>query len=101
MNQILEEILRTFRERQPLYAGFADSMQHLLGVVVKSVGVVPQIVTQRVKKENSFTDKFGREDKHYTALEDVTDVVGLRIITYFPDEVVDRGFKGSHFRGPR
>lgn len=44
-------------------------------------------VTARVKSRESLEGKLARPDKSYGALWDVTDLVGLRVITYFEDDV--------------
>ncbi len=41
----------------------------------------------RVKTEGSVQRKVSRKDASYGGLEDVHDLLGLRIITFFPDEV--------------
>jgi len=44
-------------------------------------------VTMRLKERESLSRKLARPDRTYAHLWDVTDVVGLRVITYFEDGV--------------
>jgi ppGpp synthetase/RelA/SpoT-type nucleotidyltranferase len=44
-------------------------------------------VTVRVKSVESLAGKLGRPDRTYESLWDVTDLLGLRVITYFEDDV--------------
>jgi ppGpp synthetase/RelA/SpoT-type nucleotidyltranferase len=44
-------------------------------------------VTHRVKQRESLERKLARAEKEYARISDITDVLGLRVITYFPDEV--------------
>ncbi|MGB9121805.1 MAG: hypothetical protein WCE73_14380, partial [Candidatus Angelobacter sp.] len=44
-------------------------------------------VTSRVKERIKLEEKIQRENKEYRSLDAITDVVGVRIITHFEDEV--------------
>ena len=44
-------------------------------------------IKQRLKSEESLSEKVSRPDRNYTQLNDVTDLVGFRIITYFEEGV--------------
>ena len=44
-------------------------------------------VAGRVKSKESLAGKLSRPDRVYKSLDDVTDVVGIRIITYFEDSI--------------
>jgi putative GTP pyrophosphokinase len=44
-------------------------------------------VTSRVKDRASLSGKLTRSGKHYESLFHVTDIVGIRVITYFDDEL--------------
>lgn len=52
-------------------------------------GRTPKVhsVTYRIKSRSSLSDKLARPDRSYQELWDVTDLVGLRVITYFEDGV--------------
>jgi ppGpp synthetase/RelA/SpoT-type nucleotidyltranferase len=50
-------------------------------------GLKVHSVTARLKDRDSLAKKLARPDKSYAALWDVTDLVGLRIVTYFAEDV--------------
>ena len=51
------------------------------------VKVVFHSVVSRIKEEGSLKNKIDKNLRRYTNIEDVTDLCGIRIITYFEDEV--------------
>ena len=59
----------------------------LLESLLAARGVHVHSVTSRLKGRASLEEKLGRPEKHYRTLADVTDLVGLRVITHFEDEV--------------
>lgn len=44
-------------------------------------------ISSRTKTIDSFKEKISRPDKNYDQLKDITDIVGIRITTYFSDEL--------------
>lgn len=54
---------------------------------LQQAGLKIHHVTGRLKKPASLSDKLRRKVGRYHALSDVTDLVGLRIITYFESDV--------------
>jgi putative GTP pyrophosphokinase len=50
-------------------------------------GLKVHSVTYRLKRSESLREKLARPDRTYRSLWDVTDLLGLRIITYFEDDV--------------
>ena len=58
-----------------------------LNALLQGAGLNIHHVTGRVKKPASLADKLRRKPGRYAALEDVTDLVGVRIITYFESDV--------------
>src|SRR5829696_1931898 len=82
-------ILQQFDDKQGLYTDFARGMQALLGDLLTSEAInYLHPVAQRVKTKDSLERKLARgSGTPYTMLEDVTDIVGLRVITYFEDDV--------------
>jgi putative GTP pyrophosphokinase len=56
-------------------------------LAAKSIPV--QFISGRVKSRPSLSRKLARPDKTYRRLWDVTDLVGLRVVTYFEDTIED------------
>jgi putative GTP pyrophosphokinase len=70
------------------------SVLGLLGPMLKSLAVdlLPDrlnvhSISYRLKTPDSARKKFLRVEGRYNSVADITDLLGLRIITYFPDEV--------------
>jgi ppGpp synthetase/RelA/SpoT-type nucleotidyltranferase len=61
--------------------------ERLLFQLLDNAGYRVHSITSRVKKKDSLRRKLLRPGKDYKMLADVTDVVGIRITTYFEDEV--------------
>ncbi|MFC5625653.1 GTP pyrophosphokinase [Algoriphagus winogradskyi] len=47
----------------------------------------PHQINFRVKNKDSLSNKLLRKSNKYTSIKDITDIVGLRIITYFEDDI--------------
>lgn len=68
-----------------------DNLDKILLTLVSSLLEQKNIrvhqVQTRVKDRDSLENKIIRKNEKYKSLSDITDVVGVRIITYFDDEV--------------
>jgi ppGpp synthetase/RelA/SpoT-type nucleotidyltranferase len=82
-SEILAEFTNSHRSLQDL----ADTLRMLVCMILSDGGFVVHSVTSRCKTIESLTDKLSRPDKSYRCLADVTDLTGLRITTYFADDV--------------
>jgi putative GTP pyrophosphokinase len=70
-----------------LYAQFGPKAETLIRDVLAAHQLRPHSVTHRVKERLSMERKLNRPDKHYPMLTEVTDLLGVRVITHFPDDV--------------
>ena len=84
---ITEEILKDYRTHHALYTDFTNQMYELITRLLKTQGLRVHTVLRRLKSEESLQRKLAKEDDKYTSFQQVTDIAGLRIITYFPDDV--------------
>lgn len=81
-----EALVRSFRERRPLYEALAETLEAELHALLKQEGIGYEAIDSRVKTEDSFLEKVER--KQYTdPLAQVTDICGLRIICYYPSDL--------------
>jgi ppGpp synthetase/RelA/SpoT-type nucleotidyltranferase len=96
---IHHELLDAYLSRQATFKVLGQSLHARLEQVLESGGVKVHAISYRVKDPRSLAHKLGRPDKTYQRLEDITDLIGLRVITYFEDSVdqVDSLLK-EHFR---
>ncbi len=86
-NQPREGILEQFDMEAARYEAFALKIRGLIIEILNEQGKDVHSVSHRVKTRASFKSKIFREGKEYTGLADVTDLCGIRIIAYFPDDV--------------
>lgn len=81
------KILDEFDTELARYESFADKLKALVIEIIKEHGRDVHSVSARVKSRASFTRKISDTNRNYTKLSDITDVCGIRIITYFQDDV--------------
>lgn len=65
---------------------FGESLVTILEAIFRSQ-VRTHSVTHRVKTAESLERKLFEKGAKYSSLADITDILGLRVITYFPDDV--------------
>lgn len=81
------EILKNYDQKTALFLDFKNNCHRLIAELLRLETISVHSVTARVKERQKLEEKLEREGKNYDVLDDVTDVVGVRIITHFEDEV--------------
>lgn len=61
-------------------------MKSLLSSLLDSNNIVPHSISYRVKEKDSLSKKIEKKDK-YESIVEITDIIGLRIIVNYSDEV--------------
>ncbi len=82
-----EMILDEYRERQPIYNKIKDIVLDRLRSTLHDNNMVVTAIEGRVKTEHSLAGKLELKGSKYHTIDDITDIVGVRIITFFSDEV--------------
>lgn len=82
-----KDILREYDRRHSLYAEFTSTIRALLVDLLNQYQITVHSVSSRLKEKQSLETKLSREGRHYTKIDDITDICGLRIITFYPDQV--------------
>lgn len=82
-----DRLLETFDAHRRTLEDTAGQLESRLAAVLRDARVPVHFVSSRVKTRDSLARKLARPDKTYRALWDVTDLVGLRVATYFEDVV--------------
>jgi len=78
------------RELKDQYRLFASKTRDLISSVLDVKKLTPHSITFREKNPDKLREKINREAKNYDdPLSQVTDLAGVRIITYFPRDVDD------------
>jgi putative GTP pyrophosphokinase len=77
-----------YAEIRPTYEVCERKLRELVGTVLEYAKIDVVQVEGRVKTVDSFAEKIGRKSGKYTdPLKDMTDLVGLRIIAYYVEDV--------------
>lgn len=87
LNMHSEMILNEYHEKLPVYEKMKTVILGLLRTCLDENHVIVSGLEARVKTEQSLAGKLELKGYKYHTLEDVTDVVGARIITFYSDEV--------------
>jgi putative GTP pyrophosphokinase len=87
MNAGPNEIADSYRKEQSKYKRLADKVADLLQTLLSEKGIQVHSITFREKDPNKLHEKLTRPGKQYAKLEDVTDLAGVRVITYLPEDV--------------
>lgn len=82
-----EALLQQFREQVPALELLSKTVYDQLRQVLHEQSVELSAIEYRVKTEQSLAGKLERKGDKYASLEDITDLVGLRIITFYTDDV--------------
>lgn len=79
--------MAAFDARLGLYRDLADAAHDAVGKVLRAADIQIHSITRRAKTRESFAAKIRRPDKGYSQLSDVTDLAGVRVTTYFVEDV--------------
>ena len=87
VNEINKSIIEEYDNNISLYTAVTKKIEHLIVEVLEDQKINYHSVTSRIKKRDSFCKKLEKSEGKYKCLDEVTDVAGVRIITYFDDDV--------------
>lgn len=87
MNLTDKLIIEDYRKEKATYLRLGGTLQCVLEKICAEAGVVPFGIEHRVKTEKSLAGKLERRSGWFSTLADVYDVLGLRIICLFSDEI--------------
>ena len=82
-----ERILQEYREQLPRFLEAETHISKNLRDYLSKAGVWVAAVESRVKTESSLGGKLELKGTKYNSLADITDILGLRVITFYPDDV--------------
>lgn len=83
MNQI--ELVDWYNSNRDLYYAYTKVIEDLIGNLLKEEKILYHSVSGRVKSRDSFMEKVNRKD--YVSQNQMTDLSGIRIITYTTAEI--------------
>ena len=86
-NDVIEKIMREYDQQFELYSDFTENTKDLIVKLLNEKNLNVHSITERVKERPNLLEKLTRPDKYYLNLNEVMDIAGIRIITFFSDEV--------------
>ena len=93
MNLKCRLILEDYRKQREDFVKLGDVVHEMLAGIAKDLGLTVLAVEHRVKEERSLSGKLERKGDLYSNLEDITDILGCRIICFLSDEIDKIGKK--------
>ena len=82
-----QELLEQYRQLLPIFEQMAEVIPERLKDFFSEAGIIVASVEHRVKTEASLTGKLQAKGNKYSSIYDITDVVGIRVITFYNDDV--------------
>ena len=82
----MKEIIEVFKENTELYDSFKERVVNLLKDLLSNYKLTIHQIDSRTKTIESLTSKIVKKDK-YTDISEITDIVGIRVITYLESDV--------------
>lgn len=80
-------IVEQFRENRDIYEKMLKVVRKLLKKSIEDNHIYINAIEGRVKQEESLVGKLDRKGGKYKSIEDLTDILGVRVITFYSDEV--------------
>lgn len=87
MNLKCRLILEDYRKQRDDFIKLGDVVHTMLSDITKELGLTVLAVEHRVKQEKSLAGKLERKGDGYNTLEDITDILGCRVICFLSDEI--------------
>ena len=82
-----QDLLAQYKALLPVYNKMAEMVPVKLNEFFTEAGIIVASVEQRVKTEESLTGKLKLKGGKYHDIFDITDLVGIRVITFYIDDV--------------
>lgn len=83
----MKSILEEYDNTKVILSNLSTTLKALVTSLLKQKGIKTHQIEIRVKDKDSLKKKILRKGNKYEYLSDITDIVGIRIITYFEDEI--------------
>ena len=94
-----QAILEEYRAQLPVFEQMQKTIPAQVSALLEEAGIIVASIESRIKTEDSLAGKLALKGAKYGSLADITDVFGMRIITFYTDDVdkvasaVDRLFE--------
>lgn len=84
---VKSKILEDFDLANGVYRDFARAASELIQRILEASGISVHSVTWRPKERSSLVNKLSKPEKQYQSIHEITDLAGMRITTYFSNDV--------------
>jgi ppGpp synthetase/RelA/SpoT-type nucleotidyltranferase len=81
------ELLDAYHKELPRMKQLSEQASSLLQAALREQNIELNTFERRVKTEESLAGKLEKKGYKYRTLYDITDVVGIRVVTYYTDDV--------------
>ena len=82
-----EALLQQYRDLSPTLERLSGEVYDLMRRALREQGIYVTAIEHRVKTEESLAVNLELKGAKYKTIDDITDLVGLRVITFYSDEV--------------
>ncbi|MBR5034308.1 MAG: hypothetical protein IKX71_03300 [Bacteroidales bacterium] len=82
-----QQLIEQYRSLLPVYTKMAEVIPEKLRGFFGEAGLIVAALEHRVKTEESLVGKLNLKGGKYQSIFDITDIVGLRVITFYIDDV--------------
>lgn len=82
-----QTFFQEYDKKCKLYTEFIDNMETLIKFLLNQYQILVHSVSSRLKEKQSAEEKLSLQGRNIEKLNDMRDICGLRIITYYPDQV--------------
>jgi ppGpp synthetase/RelA/SpoT-type nucleotidyltranferase len=83
----VDQVLQEFDRRKDQLTDLSSAVERLIRIILEEEAIPIQSVQARVKDRDKLRSKYCKPEKDYKKLDDISDLVGLRIITYYSDRI--------------
>ena len=83
----VEELIEAWRLQLPLLKQLEEQASDMLQKALREQSIQINAFEHRIKTEKSLTGKLEKKGYKYETLFDITDLVGIRVVTYYTDDV--------------
>jgi len=82
-----EMLLEEYREAIPVFERMQEEVLATLRDALQRNGLIVTAIESRIKTEESLAGKLALKGGKYASLNDITDILGARIVTFYTDDV--------------
>ena len=82
-----QELMQQYHDRMPVFERMEKLAYDKLRWTLRHQGIYVTSIEHRIKEEHSLSGKLEMKGAKYKSLDDITDILGLRVITFYTDDV--------------